>query len=68
VTSIEIGAFYGCAGLTSIHCKSDAPIKINVHTFDNATYYSATLYVPKGTKDAYKSAEYWERFQNIVEE
>lgn len=34
--------------------------------FANETYANATLYVPKNSVDAYKAAEGWSNFQNII--
>ena len=70
VTSVEYFAFYGCSSLISIHCKSKTPPSLNNNSpsFDDNTYTSAKLYVPQGSVEAYKSAEGWKKFQNIVEE
>ena len=38
-----------------------------VHYFDVATYENAVLYIPKGSLDAYRTAEAWKNFVNIVE-
>ena len=35
--------------------------------FDDTTYQSATLYVPKGCVGVYKAASSWSDFYNIVE-
>lgn len=37
-------------------------------TFNTNTYLNATLYVPKGTKAAYKQAEGWSKFFTIEED
>ena len=37
-------------------------------TFETNTYLNATLYVPKGTKAAYKQAEGWSKFFTIEED
>jgi len=75
VTSIGYAAFADCSSLTSVHCKSKTPPSLIVRAgsdykpvFDENTYSSATLYVPQGSVEAYKSAEEWKKFQKIVEE
>ena len=68
VTRIGIEAFYGCESLTSIYVKASTPAKIE-------EYYgkcslgceNATLYVPKGSLEAYKSAIGWNEFKDIQE-
>ena len=43
------------------------PFGISDNTFSNYTFYNATLYVPVGTIDKYKSTEGWKDFVNIKE-
>ena len=64
VTSIGSYAFYGCTGLTEVYVNAKTPPTINSSTFND---YSATLYLPYGTKAAYQAADYWKNFTNIVE-
>ena len=64
VTNILKYAFYGSDNLTAIYAKTSIPPSIEETTFTN---YSATLYVPIGAKAAYKAADYWKNFGNIVE-
>ena len=65
VTSIGEYAFSGCSDLTSVIVEMDMPVSIADNTFSNRAY--ATLYVPKGSKSAYETADYWKEF-NIIEE
>ena len=64
VTSIGEGAFMGCSALTSVYLFNETPINVSRYAFSN---YRATLYVPQGSLDAYKAADYWNKFTNIVE-
>lgn len=66
VTSIDDSAFWGCR-LTSIHCFGTTPPDV-YDPFSYDTYQTATLYVPSGSYSAYKNADYWKGFNNIVEE
>jgi hypothetical protein len=45
--------------------KKESPIKITSNTFYNQQ--KATLYVPRGSKSNYKSADVWKDFKEIVE-
>ena len=68
VTSIGEYAFRECSGLTSIHCLGTTPPSTDKYAFSTDTYQTATLYVPTGSSSAYKNADYWKNFENIVEE
>ena len=66
VTSIEGIAFYDCSSLTAITCKATTPPTIgNSYTFYNVDK-SIPVYVPAGSVEAYKSAQYWSEFTNIL--
>lgn len=64
VTTIGNNAFGCCYKLTSVISKMENPCPINYSCFD---FYNATLYVPKGTVEKYKSTDYWNRFLFIEE-
>lgn len=66
VTSIGENAFYGCSGLTSVTNKAVSPQTINANVFTNINLSSCTLYVPAESVEAYKAAEIWKEFGNIV--
>ena len=72
VTSIEGGAFYDCRGLTSIVSLIESPFAItgknaDIRTFPSDVFYNATLYVPGGTIEKYKSTKGWKDFAKIEE-
>ena len=67
VTSIGAYAFSGCSSLTSVRCKAQTPPN-SYDPFDGSIYNTATLFIPTGTLDAYKKADGWRYFNNIVEE
>ena len=66
VTSIGGGAFYGCSGLTSIYVYTKKLPELGYNVFNGCDAKNCTVYVPKGTYDAYKSSEFG-YFENIVE-
>ena len=67
VTSIGPYAFRSCMSLTSVTVKAETPFPIQASSF-STNYADATLYVPKGCVDAYKAADYWKKFKEILEE
>ena len=67
VTNIEWAAFSGCNALTSVKVESKAPCNISNNSDPFPNRASVTLYVPFGCKAAYKVANYWNSFKEIVE-
>lgn len=71
VTEIGNGVFCNC-NLEEIYCLATVPPLIGEHTFSeyiNGSFigkYDATLYVPKGSENSYKAADYWENFLNVI--
>ena len=65
VTSIGCDAFSACYGLTAIASEAIAPPVINQGAFSGVNK-SIPLYVPAGSVAAYKSADYWKDFSNIL--
>lgn len=68
VTIISVYAFSGCTNLLSIHANAAIPAPINSYTFSNVDKSKCILYVPTGSLSAYRAANYWKDFSNIVEE
>ena len=59
-------AFDGCSSLTSVYCHWDEPLECEPK-FEDEIFMNATLYVPTGTVDAYRSTFPWSEFANIEE-
>ena len=66
VTSIGNYAFADCSGLTSIYVYPENLPKLGTYIFNGCDAKNCTVYVPKGTYDAYKSSEFG-YFEKIVE-
>ena len=66
VTSIGNQAFYDCSGLTSIYVYPENLPELGTDIFNRCDAKNCTVYVPKGTYDAYKSSEFG-YFEKIVE-
>ena len=66
VTMIGDYAFDGCSSLTSVYCHWDEPLECEPE-FEDEIFMNATLYVPTGTVDAYRSVSPWDKFINIEE-
>ena len=49
--------------LVTIYSLNPQPPRISDDTFHNVVYLNATLYVPQGSVDAYKNADYWKNFK-----
>ena len=60
--------FQGCDNLISLVSKIKDPSRFWAgNAFWNSNVYNATLYVPKGLKDAYMNADGWNNFSTIEE-
>lgn len=66
VKSIEGSVWWHCPSITSITSVIKEPFEISESVF-KSNYSTATLTVPKGTKSAYQSTNYWNKFSTIVE-
>ena len=66
ITSIGYGAFAKCTNLNYIKCLGATPPSAEYDTFDEGVYQNTTLYVPLNAIEAYRNAEVWGNFQNIV--
>ena len=67
ITEIGDQAFWKCSGLTSIYVYAEKVPKIGSDVFKEVDAKKCTLYVPKGTYDAYWLSDFGNYFENIVE-
>ena len=67
VTVIGSGAFYDCSGLEEIYSERPVPPTCNSNTFNGVDKTGCTLFVPPGSAAAYRAAEGWGEFENIIE-
>lgn len=67
VTKIGGDAFRECNGLEDIICAAATPPALPTATpFDGATKANAVLHVPQASLAAYRAADFWKDFTNIV--
>ena len=66
VTSIGKNAFSSCRGVTDVICRAKNVPYISSDAFDDSNIANATLHVPSGSIEAYKSDESWSWFKEIV--
>ena len=71
------GMFWKCPNITSVTCLATTPprldrfvqnvdgVRVNVYNFDDVVFNQATLYVPSGSLEAYKTTTDWSFFQDI---
>lgn len=60
--------FQGCSALKNIIVSNPTPVALAETNFDATTYINATLKVPVGSLEAYKNADGWKNFFNIIED
>lgn len=67
VTTIGGDVFNNCPNLMQINCNATIPPTIEDDSFTSSQKFFAQLNVPEGCAAAYRAAEYWKDFVNIVE-
>ena len=65
-TAIYMGAFYKCTSLESIYCKAKTAPKLGEKVFEGISP-TAKIYVPMESVEAYKKADGWKTYANIIE-
>lgn len=63
VVSIGDSAFQGCAGMTDITFLNETPPSGSASMFSDAGFL---IYVPEGSVDTYKTAEYWSDYADRI--
>ena len=66
VTTIERYAFSYCKSLTSVTSEIVEPLSLPSDVFFKASVANATLYVPAESVDAYKNADQWKDFGQVL--
>ena len=67
IGGIGQGAFSNCPNLTDVYCYAEnVPAVETTDVFQESLIEYATLHVPVGSIDAYKAAEPWSGFKDIV--
>ena len=66
MTTIEYSAFSGCTALADITSLNPEPPTVVYSVFDEVEKENCRLHVPSEAIDAYKSANVWKDFFNIV--
>lgn len=71
VNSIGEWAFQYCNNLREVYSQIEHPFSIGYYVFCRTVtenFTTATLYVPDGTKEKYRATDFWNFFDNILEE
>ena len=58
--------FDQCNSLEEVICRAAVPPVLYSNAFNLRGYAQATLYVPKGSVEAYQTANEWKRFETII--
>ena len=65
IGTYAFSAYNQVYNLTSVTVGMTTPVAITSEVFPNRA--NSTLYVPKGSRAAYKAANYWKEFKKIIE-
>lgn len=63
---IEDSAFHKCTSIADVYCYAEQVPEMGKDVFVDSNYKNATLHVPAASIEAYRSAEQWKDFGNIV--
>ena len=66
LTCVDDSAFHECTSLTDVYCYAEQVPETGKDVFVSSNYKNATLHVPAASIDAYRNAEQWKDFANIV--
>ena len=67
VTYIDLRVFDGCTSLTNIYCYApNPPVVRDTTAFRNVSKSTCILYVPTESVEAYRAADVWKEFTNIL--
>ena len=62
------GAFGGSLSSGNMYVNLGIPLEVDGDIMASGNQYKWTLYVPKGSKAAYKADKYWGGFQSVIED
>ena len=68
VTTFEAGSVSGCTSLSTLKIKNSTPPTVLSDTFNSVNKTTCVLHVPIGSLAAYRAAQYWTEFINIIED
>jgi hypothetical protein len=66
INELSDGEFYGATGLKTLTVNNPIPPIAHIRTFNNDAYDNVRLQVPEGSEEAYRNADVWKNFSNIV--
>ena len=66
IKTIDFKAFENCPELANVYCYAEKVPETQSNAFNKSYPEHITLHVPVGSLDAYKAAEPWNGFKNIV--
>lgn len=66
--TLSSGAFGGSLSSGSMYVNLGVPLDIDGDVMASDNQHKWTLYVPKGSKNAYQANQYWKGFRSIVED
>ena len=66
VATIDTLAFYMCKNLKTVTCQASSVPQLGERVFESVPVSTATLYVPAESVEAYKTADQWKEFGQIL--